>query len=126
LVVLLFIRSEVDVTVAPIRNPQFVMLSDGSIRNAYDLRIRNMQNEERVYHLSLRADGILQIELEGTRGLTVTIPPESTYQQRVYVTARPQDAAADADRTPFRFWVEDQDAEIRTFQDTTFHGRGIE
>jgi polyferredoxin len=39
--VALFIRSDIDVTVAPVRNPQFVTLSDGSIRNTYDVRLRN-------------------------------------------------------------------------------------
>jgi cytochrome c oxidase accessory protein FixG len=38
LVVALFIRSDIDVTVAPVRNPTFVTLSDGSIRNTYDVR----------------------------------------------------------------------------------------
>ena len=42
LTVLLFVRSDIDMTVAPVRNPQFVVLSDGSIRNTYDVRIRNI------------------------------------------------------------------------------------
>ena len=123
LVVLLFIRSPIDVTVAPVRNPQFVTLSDGSIRNAYDLRIRNMTGEATLFHLSLSSAEILRIELEGQNDLNVTVPADSTQLQRVYVTARSDDPAASAERTGLRFWVEQQGSEVRTFEDTTFHGR---
>ena len=34
-------------TVAPVRNPTFVTLSDGAIRNAYDLRLRNRARRSR-------------------------------------------------------------------------------
>ncbi|MEM9318872.1 MAG: cytochrome c oxidase accessory protein CcoG [Pseudomonadota bacterium] len=126
LTVLLFIRTPLDVTVAPVRNPQFVTLSDGSIRNAYDLRIRNMTGEDAVFHVSLRSDEILRIELEGQTDLTVPVPADVTQLQRVYVIARPDDPAADAERTGLRFWVEDQAAELRTFQDSSFSGKGTQ
>ena len=32
---------DIDVSVTPVRNPTFVTLSDGTIRNTYDLRLRN-------------------------------------------------------------------------------------
>ena len=46
---MLFIRPEIDVTVAPIRNPQYVTMSDGTIRNTYDIRLRNKHGDDRPF-----------------------------------------------------------------------------
>ena len=48
LIVALFLRSPIDVNVTPVRNPTFVTLSDGTIRNAYDVRLRNKQWREQI------------------------------------------------------------------------------
>ncbi|TBX28620.1 cytochrome c oxidase accessory protein CcoG [Nioella sediminis] len=123
LTVMLFIRSDIDITVSPVRNPTYVTLSDGTIRNTYDVRIRNMQHDATDFHISLTSDEILRVELEGTDLLTVTVPADTTQLQRVYVLARPGDPAASLDRTDFRLWVEDQSSGTRTFEDTVFNGR---
>ncbi len=52
----LFIRSDIEMTVAPIRNPTYVTLSDGSIRNTYDVRLLNKHGEERQFKLSVTGD----------------------------------------------------------------------
>ncbi|SDZ57715.1 cytochrome c oxidase accessory protein FixG [Jannaschia faecimaris] len=119
----LFIRPEIDMTVAAVRNPQFVTLSDGSIRNAYDIRLRNKHGEARDFHVSLTSDATLRIGLEGRDDLTVPVPPDSTLLQRVYVTARPDDAAATEERTDLRFWVEDLISGERTYGDSQFFGK---
>jgi len=123
LVVLLFIRSEIDVSVSPIRNPTYVVLSDGSIRNTYDLRVMNMQNEARDFAITVTSEAVLGVALEGADGITLRVPADSTRLQRVYVISTPDDPAASADRTDFRFWVEDELSGIRTYQDTIFNGR---
>ncbi|NKX43075.1 cytochrome c oxidase accessory protein CcoG [Roseicyclus persicicus] len=126
LTVLLFIRSDIDVTVAPVRNPQFVTLSDGSIRNTYDVRIRNMTNQETDFRVTVTADAAFAVELEGVPGDTVTVAVDSTQLQRVYVIAPPGSAAADGNLTDIRLWVEDLSTTTRTYEDTTFFGRDIE
>ncbi len=124
LVVALFIRSEIDMTVAQIRNPQFVTLSDGSVRNTYDIRIRNMTAADAVFRVGLTSDDVMRVELEGGQDRMVEVPADETLLQRVYVIARPEDVAAARERTDFRFWVEQFGTEERAFQDTTFFGRG--
>jgi len=124
--VLLFIRSEIDVTVAPVRNPVYVTLSDGSIRNTYDVRIRNMSHADATFHIGLTADEILRVDLEGTDLPTVDVPADTTRLQRVYVIARPGSASASTKRTPFRFWVENVNADARAHRDTAFFGRDVE
>ncbi|MEX3017869.1 cytochrome c oxidase accessory protein CcoG [Gymnodinialimonas hymeniacidonis] len=124
LIVALFIRSEIDLTVAQVRNPQFVTLSDGSVRNTYDIRIRNMTAADATFRIGLTSDDVLRVDLEGSQDLMVEVPADETLLQRVYVIARPEDAASGRERTDFRFWVEEFGTEERAFGDTTFFGRG--
>jgi polyferredoxin len=127
LVYALFVRSDIELTVSPVRNPTYVLQSDGSIRNIYDVRVRNKSGEDRQFHLSLRSEEILRIELEGREGqLSFEVPADKTTLQRVYITARPQDPAAISDSTPLRLWVEDLDTDIRASQTTIFNGRDVQ
>jgi cytochrome c oxidase accessory protein FixG len=65
LVVALFLRTDIDMNVTPVRNPTFVTLSDGSIRNAYDLRLRNMHGEAGVHHLVTTSDALVRCRWRG-------------------------------------------------------------
>ena len=123
LIVALFLRTEIDVNVTPVRNPIFVVLSDGSVRNTYDLRLRNKHGDDRFFHISLTSEAVLRIELEGTQELRVLVPANETKVQRVYVIARPGDPAATADRTALRLWIEDLGSTDRVYHDTVFNGR---
>jgi polyferredoxin len=118
LTVLLFVRSDIDLTVAPVRNPQFVVLSDGSIRN--------MTHEESDFAITLTSDVPLELELEGQEGNSVRVPIDSTYLQRVYVIAPAGSVAAQSERIDFRLWVEDLSTATRAYRDTTFFGREAE
>jgi cytochrome c oxidase accessory protein FixG len=124
LVVALFIRSDIDVTVAPIRNPQFVTLSDGSIRNSYDIRLRNKHGETRPFRISITGDNSLRTSLEGTIYETVDVPANEQVLQRVYVIAPPGSDAAASERTEIRFWVEDLSNGDRAYKDSSFNGKG--
>ncbi len=123
LIAALFLRPEIDISVAPVRSPLYVTMSDGSIRNAYEVRLRNKRNEPRVFHLSITAADPLRISLEGTAQLHVTVPPDQTFEQRVYVTARPGSPATEKAQTDVRFWVEDLTSRDRAYTDSVFHGR---
>ncbi len=46
-------RSRTDLTVAQDRNPPFMLMSDGSIRNAYTLKLRNMESRPRGMEVSI-------------------------------------------------------------------------
>ena len=126
LVYALFVRSDIDLTVEPIRNPQFVTLSDGSVRNTYTLRIRNLTADDRDFRVMLTSDDILRIDIEAAGPVAnhVTVPANETLQARVYVIARPQDAAASAESTDLRLWVVDIETEDRAGVATIFNGKG--
>ncbi|MEH6523021.1 cytochrome c oxidase accessory protein CcoG [Sulfitobacter sp.] len=124
LVYALFIRSDIELTVSPVRNPTYVLQSNGGIRNIYDVRLRNKSSEEREFHMSLTSDSILRIQLPGKDlSLTFTVPADTTLSQQVYVTARPQDPAAATHTTDLRLWVEDLTTGDRASRATSFNGR---
>ena len=119
----LFIRSDIDMTVAPVRNPTYVTMSDGSIRNTYDVRLRNKHGEDRPFHLTISGDLTMRIQLEGMAYETVTVPADSTKLQRVYIIAPQSSDPAAAERTDVRIWVEDISNGDRAYTDTIFNGR---
>lgn len=120
----LFIRSDLDLTVAPERNPTFIVQSDGGIRNVYDIRLRNMSPDRRLVTFTLTPDSPLRITLEGYSGRTVEVAPDEMLHVRAYVTAASGTPPSVAERTDFRIWAEDQASKERTWEDTFFNGRG--
>lgn len=129
LVVALFLRSPIDVNVTPVRNPQFVTLSDGSIRNAYDLRLRNKQGEDRVFALSYTSHTTFQLSFDGQDQLTITVPANETKTVRLFVTAPEESHAAEEERTNLRLWIMDMGPDgmatdpARVHHDTVFFGK---
>ncbi|MGL4311764.1 MAG: cytochrome c oxidase accessory protein CcoG, partial [Paracoccaceae bacterium] len=126
LVVALFLRSPIDINVTPVRNPTFVTLSDGSVRNAYDIRLLNKHGEARDFRLTLNADVPLTLSMEGKEGEVITVPADETLTQRIYVTAPQNGTAARTDRTEIRLWIHDAISGDRVHHDTVFNGKGAE
>ncbi|WP_425500874.1 cytochrome c oxidase accessory protein CcoG [Roseovarius faecimaris] len=122
LVFALFIRADIEMTVAPVRNPTYVVLSDGSIRNTYEVRLLNKHGEDRPFRLSVKGDPAIRLQLEGTPYDTVDVPADTTKLQRVYLVAAPGAAAAQVERTDVRLWVEDISNGERAYKDTIFNG----
>jgi len=120
----LFVRPELDVNVTQVRNPQFVTLSDGSLRNAYELRLRNKHGDDRPFSIQVTGDVSLITKLEGTDQETVIVPANETAQQRVYVVAPQGTDPTTAERTNVRFWIEDLVSGERVHQDSIFTGGG--
>ncbi len=123
LLVALFLRAEIDMTVAPIRNPTFVTLADGAVRNAYDVRLRNKHGEPRDFRLSLAPGLAAELSVEGREAPVVTVPADTQERVRVYLTAAADSAAATAGASDARLWVEDVESGERAHVDTTFNGR---
>jgi cytochrome c oxidase accessory protein FixG len=130
LVVALFMRTEIDVNVTPVRNPQFVVLKDGSIRNTYELRLRNKHGEDHDFAFSATTEGgaIFVLTLEGEDALKVRVPANETKIQRLYITAPAGSAGATNERTDLRLWIEDVGSDTvagtdRVHHDTVFNGK---
>ena len=120
----LFIRPEIEVTVAPVRNPTFVTLSDGAVRNVYELRLRNKHGEQRMFGVHVKGDPMLNLTLEGSPYTAIRVPADDTFKLRVYVTAPKASPASSAKETPIRFWIEDLANGERAHKNTVFNGNG--
>ena len=120
----LFIRPEIEMTVAPVRNPTFVTLSDGAVRNTYELRLRNKHGEPRMFGLHVNGDLALNLGVEGSTYSAVQVPADDTLKVRVYLTAPRASAPATQNETDIRFWVEDLGNGERAYRNSIFNGAG--
>jgi cytochrome c oxidase accessory protein FixG len=81
-------RSTLSVAIQRDRNPLFVRLTDGSIRNGYTLKILNKHHEAHRYRLTLEgipgAKASIVGQDKGSDALPV--PPDQLASYRVYVT----------------------------------------
>ncbi|MGE4371478.1 MAG: cytochrome c oxidase accessory protein CcoG [Xanthobacter sp.] len=68
------------------RNPLFVKLSDGSLRNAYTLRLTNKVRQERAFGLAITGVPGATLQVVGESGGIVTVGPDQTQEVRVLVT----------------------------------------
>ncbi len=123
LIAALFLRSDIDMSVSPIRNPTHVVLSDGDVRNAYDVRLRNMHGEPREFVLSHTGLDGVEMTLQGRDGLRITVDADAQLTQRVYLTAAPDSAAARASQSEVRLWASVDGETDRIHSDTVFNGR---
>ncbi|MGA0598720.1 cytochrome c oxidase accessory protein CcoG [Enterovirga sp. CN4-39] len=67
------------------RNPIFVTLADGSIRNGYTLRVLNKRPIERVFTLAVESRLPMRAEVVGASGHSLRVPSDSTQEFRVLV-----------------------------------------
>lgn len=87
------VRSHTDLTVSPDRNPPFMLMSDGSVRNAYTLKLRNMESRPRAMEVAL--DGLEGAVFwtdtigrnDAARSQRVEVPADATRPVRAYVLA---------------------------------------
>ena len=99
MLVSLFARDRLDVTIQHDRNPQFVVLSDGSIRNGYSVKILNMRLEARVFEVELEGLPGAMMKLAGddsapASALRVTAPADAVKELKIYVSQPSAEIAA--------------------------------
>ena len=105
----LLTRTVLDISALHDRNPIAVRLSDGSIRNAYTVRLLNKRQTERTVVLDVEGVPnarlhVVGAELSGNDQPTVLLGPDRTIELRVLVTA----PAAEAPKSvPVTFRVTD-------------------
>jgi len=124
LIAALFLRSDISVNVSPVRNPVYVTLSDGSIRNTFKLRIRNKHGSPHQFVVSVTPKGLFGTVVQGQKGGTVTVPADKTGAHELFVTAFRGSTAANAGLTDIRIWIEDMATRERVYRDTVFNGKG--
>ncbi|RMF67936.1 MAG: cytochrome c oxidase accessory protein CcoG, partial [Alphaproteobacteria bacterium] len=98
----LLTRADVGLNVLHDRNPLYVRLSDGSIRNGYVVKILNKAHEERRFRLTLAglpAYALVRPFAKGDPAI-LTVGPDDVGEFRVYVRIPRQAAHELAPRAP--------------------------
>jgi cytochrome c oxidase accessory protein FixG len=128
MLVSLTLRDRLGVNIVADRNPLYVKLSDGAIRNGYTVKILNMKAEPRSFHITIENLPGAALEMvgeEGTQaaGLDVDVEPDKVRAIKVYVSTLDQKVIAE-EATHFTFKVEEkgsgEDRETSTY-DAIFH-----
>ena len=107
----LMTRDRLEMNVLHDRNPQFVVLSDGSVRNGYTLRLLNKIPEPRTVVVTMQglrggAMSIVGIDQSEDRAFAISLEPDRQRSIKVYVR-QPRDLV-DGRSQSFNFVVEDK------------------
>jgi polyferredoxin len=118
-------RAGLDLNVLPDRNPLFVKLADGSIRNGYTVKVLNRVREPKTYTLTLEGlDGaslsVLGLEMGDGRSAALAAKPDQVSTYRLFVTV-PKDAIDDPVEELRVMLTDADDGEVYAF-DTIFRG----
>lgn len=121
----LLTRDRLELNVLHDRNPQFVKLSDGSIRNGYTVKLLNMVPEPRTVIVSLEGlpganMSVVGIDQPEDRAVAVLLEPDRLKTLKVFVR-QPREQVADATAS-FKFIVEDKASFERDEYVATFRG----
>jgi polyferredoxin len=88
-------RSRIDLSVQQDRNPTWVRLSDGSVRNNYTIRVRNMQSRPREMEIAIQGlSGAILWSERGRReaagtSIRLPVPADEVARVRLFVAAPP-------------------------------------
>jgi len=115
-------RDRLDLNVLHDRNPLFVKLSDGGVRNGYTIKVLNMEGRARRFELALEGLDDATMSLAGSdagsgRSLVLEVEPDKLRSIRIYVT-RP---GGDAERTEFAFTLKEIGGKETVSTDAAFH-----
>jgi cytochrome c oxidase accessory protein FixG len=97
----LVFRNETSLVVIHDRSPLFVRLTDGSIRNAYTLRIVNKADHAREFEVAVDGLPNARVSLAGGEAPTLRVERDRTLEARVLVTV-PRGHRVDSTPVTFR------------------------
>ena len=105
------------------RNPLFVLLSDGSIRNGYTVKILNKRPEQRSFQLSVERLPGARVQIQGFESDRAAIPvdTDTLRELRLFISQPPASAGpAQGEVTPFAILVTDTGDGSTSRRETTF------
>ena len=116
-------RTTLEVNVLRERNPSFVLLSDGAIRNGYTVKILNKLHEPREFTLlaiGLPGARLSVVGIEGS-DVRIKVPTDALRELRVYISVPAAEVSRlDRASTPFTIAVRDAGSAKETSRKTTF------
>jgi cytochrome c oxidase accessory protein FixG len=117
-------KTVLELNVIAERNPLYVLLSDGSIRNTYTVKILNKRYKPHTFKLAIRGLEGAKMRVLGHESEAepqITVEPDDLREIRAYVTL-PKAAQAEypEEKVPFSFVVTDKADGTQTTRDTNF------
>jgi cytochrome c oxidase accessory protein FixG len=123
MLVALVTRPELDMNILHDRNPLYVRLSDGGVRNGYTIKLLNKLYAPRAFNVSVQGLPNAKVDMIGHEGGVVPVPPDNMQSVRLYVTLDKQGVKALPEQaTPFTFVVTDIANGANTEHQATFQG----
>jgi len=128
MLVALVMRPELDVNVLHDRNPLYVRLSDGGVRNGYTMRLLNKRYVPRAFKISVQGlPAGAKLDMIGHEGGVVPVPPDNLQSVTLYVTLGKQGVKAlHDDDTHFSFAITDIADGTTVEHKATFNGPEVE
>ena len=112
-------RKSLELHVLHDRNPLYVTLSDGTLRNGYDIKILNKTHQDVTYKLHIEGLGAYEVKVQGANGASAEALPvyaDSVGHFRLYVMSESKDQA----RTPVVFVLEENGSNLQDSYDSVF------
>ena len=123
MVVALVMRPDLGVSVLHDRNPLYVKLSDGGVRNGYEIKILNKQYVPRAFKLSVDGLPNATVQMIGHEGGVVPVPPDNLSAVKLYVSLDKAGVRAlPGQASPFKFVVTNIATGQSTEHSATFQG----
>jgi polyferredoxin len=101
-------RSKLELNIIADRNPIFVMLSDGRIRDGYTVKIFNKTHQDKTYTVKISGIENLSVKTEGLDLNNLRVASNEIADFRIYVSASGKDLNKDG-RSKIKFAVIDND-----------------
>ncbi|MCC7260728.1 MAG: cytochrome c oxidase accessory protein CcoG, partial [Alphaproteobacteria bacterium] len=115
----LLTRSPLELNIIHDRNPLFVTLSDGSVRNGDNIAILNKSHEDRVFSLEVQGLKNVELRVQGSQDMDPSQLPvfaDSVGHFRVFLAASGQSEP----RTEIEFTITEQSKRISVHEETIF------
>jgi len=119
-------KTVLEMNVVSDRNPLFVQLQDGSIRNGYTIRLLNKRQETRSFALGVTALSEARISIVGIEGNNppIEVKPDDVRSIKVYVTVPHDKAVALPASVSMEFTLHDLADRTETKRGSNFRGPG--
>ncbi|MFV0369384.1 MAG: cytochrome c oxidase accessory protein CcoG [Hyphomicrobiaceae bacterium] len=117
-------KTVLELNVIPERNPLFVQLSSGGVRNTYEVKILNKRYEPHTFALAVKGLEGARLSILGQEDAVepkITVVPDDLREVRAYVTLPQSERAKHpGEKVPFSFIVTDKDDGTQTVRSTIF------
>lgn len=105
-------KAESDLKIIPNRNPLFVTLANGDVRNGYEVKVANKSAKEKNYHLEIKGIKELNIKVQNPLNLelnNILVKNDSIEVIKIYVSSKRENLDDDKGQNKIEFILTDNE-----------------